>query len=63
MKEKYVKPEIITRDFSFQIFLYDCWFANDGSGLVVGDCYDPDFGCTPCSFPGDKSNTGQIRHP
>jgi len=63
MKKKYIKPEVITQDFSLQIFLQTCYTANDGPGLASGECWEPSFGCDPCTFPGQVNLASQHPHP
>jgi len=67
MKEKYVKPEVFSQDFSMQIFLQNCYTANDGGGFVadtgLNPCWETGFGCEPCAFPGQIQNSNMHPHP
>ena len=64
MKDKYIKPEVISQDFSLQIFLANCHEANQGNGFFAdygfSPCWDPGTFCDPCEYPIRKpsSNMG-----
>jgi hypothetical protein len=63
MKKEYIKPELITEDFSMQIFLQNCYLANYRVGTADRKCFYYTGACRPCTYPTQKNLSNMKPHP
>jgi hypothetical protein len=51
-KEPYEKPELITEEFSTQVFLANCYKQDYNAGVTLaGRCFFVPGVCAPCAHP------------